>query len=134
MIIRSLTEIENTDRDVKASTWRSMRLLLAGDRMGFSLHVTQIAKGNVLDLHYQNHLEAVYCAKGKATVLDKSNGNTHTIEPGTVYALDQNDEHRLTAVEDCEFVCVFNPPVTGKEVHDENGAYPASQHYNNVTR
>jgi L-ectoine synthase len=21
---------------------------------------------------------------------------------------------------------VFNPPVTGREVHDENGAYPAS--------
>jgi L-ectoine synthase len=22
-------------------------------------------------------------------------------------------------------VCVFNPPVTGREVHDENGVYPA---------
>ena len=21
-------------------------------------------------------------------------------------------------------VCVFNPPVTGREVHDENGVYP----------
>jgi L-ectoine synthase len=21
-------------------------------------------------------------------------------------------------------VCVFNPPLTGREVHDENGVYP----------
>jgi len=21
-------------------------------------------------------------------------------------------------------LCVFNPPVTGREVHDENGVYP----------
>jgi len=21
-------------------------------------------------------------------------------------------------------MCVFNPPVTGREVHDENGVYP----------
>jgi L-ectoine synthase len=26
--------------------------------------------------------------------------------------------------EEIRCVCVFNPPVTGREVHDENGVYP----------
>jgi L-ectoine synthase len=25
---------------------------------------------------------------------------------------------------DLHLVCVFNPPVTGREVHDEHGVYP----------
>ncbi|MDA1354150.1 MAG: ectoine synthase [bacterium] len=128
MIIRSLEEIDSSDRDVKTSDWRSMRLLLENDNMGFSLHVTKIPAGRELNLHYKNHLEAVYCTSGKAEVLDKATGATHTIVPGTVYALDQNDEHRLSAIENCEFVCVFNPPLTGKEVHDESGAYPILSH------
>jgi len=24
-------------------------------------------------------------------------------------------------------ICVFNPPLTGKEVHDENGVYPVDE-------
>ncbi len=30
--------------------------------------------------------------------------------------------------------CVFNPPVTGREVHDENGAYPADPDARTRTR
>ena len=40
MIVRNLTDLENTERDVRAETWRSRRLLLADDKMGFSLHDT----------------------------------------------------------------------------------------------
>ncbi|KOT41401.1 L-ectoine synthase, partial [Streptomyces caelestis] len=32
--------------------------------------------------------------------------------------------HTLKVKEDFHCICVFNPPVTGREDHDENGVYP----------
>jgi L-ectoine synthase len=48
------------------------------------------------------------------------------LEAGTLYALDKHDEHYLRAdrTVDMRMVCVFNPPLTGREVHDESGVYP----------
>jgi L-ectoine synthase len=94
--------------------------------MGFSLHDTLIHPHKPLHLHYKHHLEAVYCIEGKAMILDLATGEEHQLRPGVVYALDNNDKHILTAFELSRFVCVFNPPVTGREVHDETGAYPPS--------
>jgi L-ectoine synthase len=41
-----------------------------------------------------------------------------------MYLLNGHEHHRVTAVTDLHTVCVFNPPCTGREVHDEHGAYP----------
>lgn len=127
MIVRHLADLLGTDLEVGGEElgWTSRRLLLARDKMGFSLHDTLIHPNKPLHLHYQHHLEAVYCIEGKAKITDLGNGVTHELRPGTVYALDKNDKHVLEAEELSRFVCVFNPPVRGDEVHDETGAYPA---------
>jgi L-ectoine synthase len=59
-------------------------------------------------------------------MLLKDGDKTYPINPGTLYILDKNDEHYLRAYKDKEMVmaCVFNPPITGAEVHNENGVYP----------
>jgi L-ectoine synthase len=101
-------------------------LLLAADRMGFSLHDTVIHAGSETRMHYRNHLEAVYCIAGTGSIEAVASGESFAIAPGTVYALDGNDAHVLRATTEMRLVCVFNPPVTGREVHDANGAYPAS--------
>ncbi len=125
MIIRRLVDLIGSDREVDAPNWTSRRLLLAGDGMGFSMHDTVIQAGTETEMHYQNHLEAVYCIEGKAEILDLDDGGTvHEIEPGVMYALDDHDRHILRAITDFRAVCVFNPPVTGREVHDQDGAYP----------
>lgn len=124
MKIRRLEDVENTDADVRAETWKSRRLLLAGDGMGFSVHDTVLYAGTETHMHYQNHLEAVYCIEGEAEIEDLATGDRHRIVPGTIYALDDHDRHVLRVVEEFRAVCVFNPPITGREVHDENGAYP----------
>ncbi len=126
MLVRSLEEILGTDRDVEGGNWNSRRLLLAGDGMGFSLHDTILRAGTTTPIHYQNHLEAVYCIEGHATVELVPSGEKFEIKPGTVYALNLNDKHLLTAHVDTRMVCVFNPAVVGNEVHDENGVYPAA--------
>lgn len=125
MIVRRLEDIAGTDRDVEAPTFVSRRLLLARDGMGFSLHDTVLFAGTETEIHYQNHLEAVYCLEGMAEIVElDGDGKVHKIEPGVMYALDEHDRHLLRAITDFRALCVFNPPVTGREVHDENGVYP----------
>lgn len=124
MLVRSLDNIQDSDNTVSGETWTSRRLLLARDGMGFSLHDTVMKPGSVTEMHYQNHLEAVYCIEGDGSIHDLATGEDHPIKPGTVYALDKNDRHVLTANTQLRLVCVFNPPIVGPETHDENGVYP----------
>lgn len=124
MIIRRLDELAGTERDTVADTWRSRRLLLAADGMGFSLHETTMAAGTETSMWYKNHLEAVYCVAGSGEIEDLGTGERHPISDGTMYALDQNDRHVLRVHEEMRLICVFNPPCVGGETHDEEGAYP----------
>lgn len=127
MIVKRLSEVQGTERHIHSNGWDSVRLLLRDDKMGFSFHITTIHKNAVLELHYTNHLESVYCISGKGEIEDRNTGVVHPIEAGTMYALNQNDPHFLRAFDEpMVMACVFNPPVTGAEVHDESGAYPAA--------
>lgn len=124
MIVRKLAELAGTDAEVDTANWTSRRLLLRRDGMGFSLHDTVIRAGTSTHMQYLNHVEAVYCIEGRGKVTVVTTGEVLAIEAGTVYALDRHDEHVLRAETDMRMVCVFNPPLSGREVHDENGAYP----------
>jgi L-ectoine synthase len=125
MLIRTLRETRASDRNVKSDGWESARLLLKDDGMGFSMHVTTLYAGAELDMHYKNHLEAVLVLKGHGEIEELDSGTKHELRPGSLYALDQHDHHVLRPETEMLTVCVFNPPVTGREVHDESGAYPA---------
>lgn len=127
MIVRTLAQIQGTDRETTAKTWSSRRLLLKSDGMGFSMHDTIIHAGTTTPMHYQNHLEAVYCIEGSGTLKDLTDGQEYLIQAGTIYALNGNEQHILTAQETMRMVCVFNPPLVGPETHDENGVYPLLQ-------
>jgi len=120
-----LDDVVGSEDDVHGETWNSRRLLLARDNMGFSVHDTIIHEGTVTKMWYRHHLEAVYCIEGKGKVITVSDGKEWPIEAGTIYALDKNDKHELYAETRMRMVCVFNPPVTGKETHGPDGAYPA---------
>lgn len=124
MIIRSLEQILGSDREVETENWTSRRLLLRQDGMGFSLHDTVVRAGTETFMWYKHHLEAVYCIEGRGEVEDLDTGEIHALEPGTVYALDGNDRHVLRARERMRMICVFNPALSGLEVHDETGTYP----------
>ncbi|PJG48887.1 ectoine synthase [Sphingobium sp. SJ10-10] len=125
MIVRKLQDIRKSDRNVKSEQWESARLLLKDDDMGFSFHVTTMYAGEEIHMHYQNHLEAVLVLKGNGTIEDLGTGITHQLASGVIYALNAHDKHIVRPATDILCACVFNPPVTGKEVHDESGAYPA---------
>ena len=126
MIVRHLSDIIGSDRDVKAENgnWVSRRFLLKSDGMGFSFHETIIFAGTETHIHYKNHLEAVYCVAGEGEIEVVATGKIHPITNGTLYALNEHDEHYLRATtSDLRLVCAFNPPLTGKEMHDAAGVY-----------
>src|SRR5690625_6004297 len=85
MIVRKLADIINTDKEVKAETWASRRLLLKDDNMGFSFHDTIIYAGTETHIWYKNHLEAVYCVGGR--------GEIETLSDGKVYPIERSEEH-----------------------------------------
>lgn len=124
MIVRTTDEITGTERDVAAGNWRSKRIVLGGDRVGFSFHETVIEPGTVNEFHYANHVEAVWLVEGEGTLLDRETGVEYPLAPGAMYLLDGNERHTVTTRTRMRMLCVFNPPVVGTEVHDENGVYP----------
>ena len=123
MIVRKLQDALTTERRIVTDNWESVRLLLKSDGMGFSFHITTIFAGTRNEMWYKNHLESVFCLSGRGKLEELETGRVHDIEPGVIYALDKNDRHVLTASEDLTLACVFNPPLNGKEVHDDEGAY-----------
>lgn len=129
MIVRDFNEIVKSERDrvVTDAQWSSVRMLLADDGMGFSFHITFLDADSEHTFEYKHHFESVYCMQGKGSITDLATGETHQITPGVMYALDQHDRHILRAEEELVMACVFNPPVTGTEVHREDGSYAPAE-------
>ncbi|HYZ97844.1 MAG TPA: ectoine synthase [Acidimicrobiales bacterium] len=124
MIVRRLAQIEGTDAEVDTPNWTSRRLILAGDGVGFSFHDTVIRAGTATEMWYRHHVESVYCTEGVGEIEDRETGEVYEVGPGTLYLLDGHERHELRAHTDLRMMCVFNPPLTGRETHDEQGTYP----------
>lgn len=124
MIVKYLEDIVGTDDDVHGETWNSRRFLLKKDGVGFSLNDTVIKAGTESYFWYANHIEAVYLIEGEGEVENMATGECHPLRPGALYVLNDADKHKVRAKTQLRMVCVFNPPLTGRETHDENGIYP----------
>ena len=127
MIVKRLKEILGTQYDVTApeKQWRSRRLLLKKDQIGFSLHDTIVYPNTETQIWYKNHLEVVYCIEGEGEVeVLFPEQKIYQISPGTVYVLNQHEKHILRAKTQMRIICMFDPPCTGTEVHGEEGDYP----------
>lgn len=72
---------------------------------------------------YKNHLEAVYCLEGEATLEDLATGTLYEVKPGTLYALDNHERHRMRVTQRMRVICTFVPPLVGGEIHDADGSY-----------
>ncbi|PTL38791.1 ectoine synthase [Alkalicoccus saliphilus] len=123
MKVVRLEDVINSEQHVKSDNWESRRLLLKKDNMGYSVHDTVIKAGTETHIWYQNHLEAVYCIEGEGEVETVADGKVWPIKANEIYALDKHDEHYLRAHTDMRMVCVFDPPITGQETHNEDGVY-----------
>ncbi|MFZ2540969.1 MAG: ectoine synthase [Gallionella sp.] len=106
----------------------SRRLLLGENGMGFTMTRTTVKPTKVFQRwHYKHHLEACYCIKGHG-ILKDVNGVQYQVVPGTMYALDKHDKHFFKALDTVILICVFNPPLTGQEIHQFDGSYQKAAH------
>ena len=101
----------------------SNRILLEEDNMGYTMTKTVIPAGRREFWHYKNHLESCYCVSGHAELTNKETGETFEIKPDVTYVLDNHDPHYFEAFKETVLICVFNPPLTGKETHQKDGSY-----------
>lgn len=126
MIVKCLEDIIGTAADVDTPTWNSRRLILKQAGMGYSVHDTIMKPNTETEMEYKNHLETVYCIEGEGEVETLKDGKIYPLNPGVIYALNEHDHHvvRTNKGTHLRLICVFNPPVTGQEVHGEDGAYP----------
>ena len=126
MFVRTIEDVRRAGNELvlAGGAVTSTRYLLAADGLGFSLHGVRSQAGTALDLWYKNHWEANLVLDGVLEVTDYASGDTHRLEPGGLYLVGPADRHRIESVEDVHLISVFNPPLTGKETHDEDGAYP----------
>ena len=127
MIIRSLTDIQNSERDVAWGNGQSRRFLLVEDGMGYSLTDTSVDAGTESLLEYCHHLEACYCIEGEGEI--EVDGMIYPIKPGTMYALNNHEKHYLRATTRLRLICVFNPPLKGPEVHQLSSNGHSSSYY-----
>ncbi len=124
MIVIHSQDLTDTERHARGPGWESRRMIVKRDGIGYSVHETRVFEGAELHLHYKHHYEANYCMEGEGEVLDVTTGERHAIRPGTLYALNLNDQHVLRATKgDLRLVCVFNPPLSGTETHRADGSY-----------
>ena len=123
MIVKSLDDLIDTDRDVRGPVWASRRFLLARDGVGFTLTETTTEAGAEQVLWYKHHVEANYVIEGEGEVENMVTGEVFPLKPGSMYVLDQHEKHRLKSFTRMRLVCVFTPALTGHETHDEDGAY-----------
>ena len=123
MIISNVKTLPR-ERVVKFHAGESNRIILKSDNMGFGLTKTVITPeaGKVFQ-HYKNHLESCYCVSGYAILTCADTGKEYGISPGVTYTLNKNDPHYFQAIEETVLICVFNPPLIGKETHQEDGSY-----------
>src|SRR5690625_2046145 len=87
MIVTNLEDLNDTERDVRAETWRSRRIVLAREGVGFSMHDTVIYAGTTSTFHYENHIEAVYCVQGEGTLTNEETREGTEPPAATLYLL-----------------------------------------------
>ena len=124
MILRKLNDVKGTEHHKQTDSWDSTRMLLAKDGMGFGFNITTMYANTETKIHYLNHLECVYCISGEAEIVDLELGITHAIETGSMYALNNHDQHIARCKTDLVIACVFLPGLSGNEIHDTSGSYP----------
>ncbi len=122
MIVKTRADVIGTKGEAHGDKWHSLRLLHQEDGMGVTLTDTILEEGFDMVLWQKNHLEAIYCLEGEGTVEELDSGTIHKIGPGTLFAMNEHDRHRIRAKTRMRLVATFTPPLTGDEVHDADGS------------
>jgi L-ectoine synthase len=56
-------------------------------------------------------------------------GGTGILYPGVFYAFDKHERHKYRLDSEVRAIAIFNPPLIGDEINDEEGGYARAEDY-----
>jgi quercetin dioxygenase-like cupin family protein len=127
MIYHTAKSLEGTPRFVQADGFVSIRFALAEDDLGFTVTEATGDPEIGIEIEHKNHIEAVYVLEGKGEVEIVETGEVYQLYPGVFYAFDQHERHRYTLHTPVRAIAIFNPPLVGDEINDEEGGYAKTE-------
>ncbi len=120
IVVRTLDEIEETERSVAWGNGLSQRYLLERDSLGFAFCYTIGNSNTDSHIQYTNHLEACYYLSGSGEYVWED--DSHPILTGnnnaTMFVMDNHDQHRMVVHDRSVCISVFCPPIAGQEKHN----------------
>ena len=124
-VIRSVKEINGTERDNDFGQGHSYRLMLKCDGFSVGFNNTIINPGAQAKLQYRNHVETNYFYIGgeiKYIFDDETVESKIEQGNGTMICVNSHEKHtadrsHITSGEDAMAICIFTPPLVGKESH-----------------
>ena len=118
-LMKNLSEVLNSDRNVFFERGYSRRFLAAPDGFNISFHNTLCYSNFTTSLHYQHNVEAVYWLKGKGEYVLQNGEEWHEFNSekhhGTLILLNHDAHVVKTGPADCIAICLFFPPLKGTE-------------------
>ncbi|CAH1271249.1 Hypp4607 [Branchiostoma lanceolatum] len=126
VVVRSLSEIIGTDRDVDWGGGNSRRFLLRDDKFPITVNNTSVRADaeKRFPMWYKHHKEAAYFIKGNMKYVWEEGEEEAEFHPdGTTFVMNKNDPHHVVPKEESIAVCAFFPSLIGNEKHVFSGGY-----------
>lgn len=127
MIYHTAESLKGTKRYVQADGFVSIRLALAEDNLGFTVTEATGRTDIGIEIQHKNHIEAVYVLEGRGEVELLDTGEVFKLYPGVFYAFDKHERHTYRLETEVKAIAIFNPPLVGDEVNQEDGSYATAE-------
>ena len=119
LLLKSLSEVIDSDRNVLFQHGYSRRFLAAPDGFNLSVHNTLCHPNPFIRLHHQYNVEATYFVKGQGEYVLQNGEAKHEFDSekhNVTLILLEHDAHAVKIGEaDSIAICVFFPPLKGIE-------------------
>ena len=117
LLMKSLSEVVDSDRNVFFKGGYSRRFLAAPDGYNISFHNTLVHANFNAHLHYPRNMEANFFIKGQGEYIWKNGHQQFDSEKhhGTMLLVEQDPHEVKIGASDSIGICLFFPPLKGTE-------------------
>jgi len=127
LLMKSLSEVVGSDRNVPFEGGYSRRFLAAPDGYNISFHNTLAHASFNARLHYPHNMEANYFIKGQGEYVWKNGQQQFDFEKhhGTMLLVEHDAHEVKIGGSDSIAICLFSPPLKGTErlrLNQESGS------------
>ena len=119
LLLKSLSEVIDSDRNVFFERGYSRRFLAAPDGFNISFHNTLCHSNYSRGLHYPHHVEVAYYFEGQGEYVLQNGEEQHEFDSekhhGTLFLLEHDAHVAKIGAADAISIVLFFPPLKGTE-------------------